>query len=98
MVSSELLVSSTLQLTFLEALYFTKWIHCIETETSNVPLTSQEQEIIDSVRNILLDVEGDWDGTRPMTPDICRLWAGMYDETWVWEGTLHIFEKLYRMN
>jgi hypothetical protein len=21
-----------------------------------------------------------------MAPAICRLWAGLYDDTWVWEG------------
>jgi hypothetical protein len=41
---------------------------------------------MNNVRNILLDVDGDWDGTRPMAPAICRWWAGLYDDTWVWEG------------
>ncbi|KAE9371702.1 hypothetical protein N431DRAFT_377638 [Stipitochalara longipes BDJ] len=69
------------------ALYFTKWIHVIETQTHGVPLNPQEQEIIDNVRNILFDVDGEWDGTRPMAPAICRFWAGLYDDTWVWEVT-----------
>ncbi|KAH8749051.1 hypothetical protein BGZ57DRAFT_776189, partial [Hyaloscypha finlandica] len=69
------------------ALYFTKWIHVIETQTQGSLLNTQEQEILDNVQKILVDIDEDWEGSGAMAPAICRLWASLYDDTWVWEIT-----------
>jgi hypothetical protein len=51
------------------------------------PVDDAEMEILNSVRS-LLPTAGITliPGRHSLAAELCRMWAGFYDDTWVWGG------------
>jgi hypothetical protein len=84
-------------------LFVTKWIHGIETyqSTPGGPLDEGETENLNNFRTLLLDLDGDYEGSGSLAADVSHVWAEFLDDTWVWGITprmgnlLRLLSKAY---
>ncbi|KAI9148992.1 Early growth response protein 3 [Paramyrothecium foliicola] len=73
------------------ALLVTKWVFTIEcVQNAGGLTTSEEAQVLKDVRELLGNFDFDRSLVRPLAADLARMWAGLYDDTWVWGVTPRI--------
>ncbi|KAL2881476.1 hypothetical protein SGCOL_003042 [Colletotrichum sp. CLE4] len=67
------------------ALLVTKWVHTVEClQSTNGETTSGELKVLGNVRYLLGQIDVDCSQSCSLAADLARVWAGLYDDTWVW--------------
>ena len=75
------------RLTPCSALFFTKWIHSIEKlQYGGAKLDDAELQNVHNVHNLLVETGTEISTRTSLAAELTRLWAGFYDDTWVWGG------------
>ncbi|KXH26408.1 hypothetical protein CSAL01_04389 [Colletotrichum salicis] len=73
------------------ALPVTKWVHTVEClQSTNGETTPGELKVLDNVRYLLGQIDVDCSQSCSLAADLARVWAGLYDDTWVWGDKLLI--------
>ena len=67
-------------------LFVCRWIFTIERQQHTKPPDAHETQLLGELRELLADLEVDFDmsGTMSLAAEITRVWAGFFDDTWVW--------------
>ncbi|OCL08029.1 hypothetical protein AOQ84DRAFT_389133 [Glonium stellatum] len=79
------------------ALFLTKWIHTVEVQAPTYPPDEQESQIVEQLKELLTEVESDYDGTGSLAAAIAKVWSTFLDDVWVWGVTIkmgHILKQL----
>lgn len=66
----------------------TGWIHTLECQHDVQPPDALELENLQNFRELLVEVERDYDRDSSLAAEIAEVWATFLDEAWVWAGTL----------
>ncbi|KAI3551470.1 hypothetical protein CABS03_01528 [Colletotrichum abscissum] len=67
------------------ALLVTKWVHTVEClQSTSGKTTPEETKVLDNVRYLLSQIDVDRSPSCSLAADLARVWAGLYDDTWVW--------------
>lgn len=66
------------------ALFLTKWIHTVEVQTPTYPPDEEESQILEHLKELLTEVESDYDGTGSLAAAIAKVWSTFLDDVWVW--------------
>uniref|UniRef100_A0A0B7K3E6 Xylanolytic transcriptional activator regulatory domain-containing protein n=2 Tax=Bionectria ochroleuca TaxID=29856 RepID=A0A0B7K3E6_BIOOC len=67
------------------ALLVTKWVHAIETlQESGQATALEEKQVLQNVRHLLSEVESEHARAHSLAAALARVWANLYDDTWVW--------------
>jgi len=85
------------------ALFVTKWIHTLEIQQleSNQLPNPAESENLANFRELLKEVDSDYNGYGSLAGEVTRIWACFMDDTWVWSITprmghiLRLLSKAY---
>ncbi|PNP80132.1 hypothetical protein FNYG_06500 [Fusarium nygamai] len=66
-------------------LLVTKWVHTIEQlqKTGNA-VTSEEGQVLDNIRRLLKEIDMDCSQDFSLSAELARIWASLFDDTWVW--------------
>lgn len=71
----------------LSGLLVTKWVHTVEClQSTSGKTTPEETKVLDNVRYLLSQIDVDRSPSCSLAADLARVWAGLYDDTWVWGG------------
>ncbi|KAF3808534.1 hypothetical protein GCG54_00006399 [Colletotrichum gloeosporioides] len=66
-------------------LLVTKWLYAVECSyRTNEPVTPEEKQVLDSVRQLLSEVDSQKSQHLSLAAELARMWASIYDDTWVW--------------
>lgn len=69
------------------ALLVTKWVHTVERLQMMGGITApEERQVLVNVRHLLGKIDIDWSRCQSIAAELARVWAGLYDDTWVWGG------------
>jgi hypothetical protein len=68
------------------ALFVTKWIHAMELQQQEHPPNDEETKNLANFRELLNEVDSEYDGKGSLAAEITRVWACFLDDTWVWGG------------
>ncbi|KFY65397.1 hypothetical protein V496_02589 [Pseudogymnoascus sp. VKM F-4515 (FW-2607)] len=69
------------------ALFATRWIHEMELQQQHHPPNVEEAKNLTNFRELLTEVDGEYDGKGSLAAEISRVWACFLDDTWVWGVT-----------
>ncbi|KAF9879087.1 zinc finger protein [Colletotrichum karsti] len=66
-------------------LLVTKWVYAVEClRRANKPITPEERQVLDSVTRLLDEVDTRGCQRLSLAAELARMWASVYDDTWVW--------------
>ncbi|KAK7425139.1 hypothetical protein QQX98_000053 [Neonectria punicea] len=66
-------------------LLVTKWVHTIEQLQNMSEATAPEEgQVLENVRHLLSEVDIECSRACSLAAELARVWAGLYDDTWVW--------------
>ena len=69
------------------ALFVTKWIHAMEKlQCRRIELDESEKHNLRIVYELLNEIGTEITPTTSLAAETTRIWAGFYDDTWVWGG------------
>ena len=81
------------------ALFFTKWIHAMEKmQCHQRELDESEKKNVQNVYELLNETGTEFNQTTSLAAELTRLWAGFYNDTWVWGGKISIFSMRLERN
>ncbi|KAF4996668.1 hypothetical protein FDECE_12346 [Fusarium decemcellulare] len=67
------------------ALLVTKWVHTVESmQISDAPIAPEEKQVLENVCHLLSQIDIECSRHRSLAAELARVWAGIYDDTWVW--------------
>ena len=76
------------KLLLIVALLLCDWLRSIENEPTGTVRTKNEQKVLDLVKELLTDADiSVGDGER-LSAATLNVWAGTFDDVWVWGRTL----------
>ncbi|KAJ3536491.1 hypothetical protein NM208_g6688 [Fusarium decemcellulare] len=79
------------------ALLVTKWVHTVEQlQESGQGTAPEERQVLQNVRQLLSEIETEHARPHSLAAELARVWAGLYDDTWVWGGVYTDFSALKR--
>jgi hypothetical protein len=77
------------------ALLVTKWVYAMETlQAADNIITPDEQQVLSDVHSLLDEVEPWREQGLSAATALSRMWAGFYEDTWVWGITPRIGRSL----
>jgi len=62
------------------ALFLTKWIHTVEVQTPTYPPDKEESQILEHLKELLTEVESDYDGIGSLAAAIAKVWSTFLDD------------------
>lgn len=68
------------------ALFYTKWVHTLETQQGFAPPDHEEKHNLDSLLEMLQEVGNNDNGCTSLAASAARMWASFLDDNWTWEG------------
>jgi hypothetical protein len=80
------------------ALFATKWIHTLEIQQQESPPDQDEIKVLLNFRQLLDEVDCQYDGTGSLAGEIARIWASFFDDTWVWGLTPRMGQVLKQLS
>lgn len=80
------------------ALFVTKWIHTMEIQQPYEPPNDEEIKNLVSFRELLAEVDCNYNGHGSLAGEIARAWACLFDDTWVWGITPRMGQILRQLS
>ncbi|KAH7050027.1 hypothetical protein B0J12DRAFT_600002 [Macrophomina phaseolina] len=68
-------------------LFVSKWVHALQLESATRPPDEEENSIIMQLRELLDEMEYDYEENGSLAAAVTRAWAGFLTDTWVWGVT-----------
>ncbi|KAF2176406.1 hypothetical protein K469DRAFT_678836 [Zopfia rhizophila CBS 207.26] len=79
------------------ALFLTKWVHTVETQSTILPPDAEESFILEQLKELLTEVESDYDGTGSLAAAIAQVWSTFLNDVWVWGVTPRMGNILHQL-
>lgn len=67
-------------------LFVSKWVHALQLESATQPPDEEEDKVLVQLRELLDEMEYDYDENGSLAAAVTRAWAGFLTDTWVWGG------------
>lgn len=67
-------------------LFVSKWVHALQLESATQPPDEEEEKVLVQLRELLDEMEYDYDENGSLAAAVTRAWAGFLTDTWVWGG------------
>lgn len=71
-------------------LFLSKWVHTVEIQERDVPLSQEEKALLETLKEALQDADSPYDDQISLAAQVTRTWALFMDDVWVWEITLRM--------
>lgn len=62
----------------------------MEIQGADNPANREESAILDTLRDLLDEVDSHYDGTTSLAAEVTRTWTLFLDDVWVWESMYYI--------
>ena len=72
-------------------LFLCDWLRTIENESPGTVLAPDEQKVLHLVKELLAEADISVNQGEKLSAATLYIWAGTFDDVWVWGGTLPVF-------